>query len=70
MAVHLIIDQSNVIVNRIEWDGIAEYQPPEGTTVVVGDGEMGWSWNGKEAVDPNPSGKPADSPSDRVTVSD
>jgi quercetin dioxygenase-like cupin family protein len=54
MATHLVLDPSKKIANRIEWDGVQFIVLPPGYTTVLGDGQIGWTWNGTEAVNPNP----------------
>lgn len=34
---YIIIDADGLITNAIEWDGVAEWAPPEGSTAVESD---------------------------------
>jgi len=49
MAAYAVIDNNTkLVVNSVEWDGVAEWSPPEGTFVEpFTDGVgIGWSWDG------------------------
>ena len=69
MGTHLILDANNIVVNVIEYDDTLpahEKTPydfkaahPEAVQMVKGMGDIGWKWNGTEAVDPNPASVPA-----------
>ena len=55
MARYALIDKtSNIVLNVIEWDGVTDYQPPDGMFVnPIGDrGGIGWIWNGSEWIEP------------------
>jgi len=60
MAIHLLI-KDGVVVNRIEYDGVAEFAVPDGHVLVKGDGGIGHKWDAKNgvAIDPNPAPLPA-----------
>ena len=54
----LLIDTNSIIDNVIEYDGVAEYTPPEGLTLVHYTGSVqaspGFPWNGTDPVPPAP----------------
>lgn len=54
--------RNGVVENLVEWDGIAEWEPPAGTKVYPFSGpvSIGWNWNGGAPVNPAPP--PAPSP--------
>ena len=33
MARYIVIDASGAVINAVEWDGVAEWSPPEGCTL-------------------------------------
>lgn len=53
-----LINSENIVVNLIVWDDTCA--APEGTTAIVLDTEVpklsaGWTWDGKNFIDPNPN---------------
>lgn len=46
MSAYLIVDnQSNLVLNSVEWDGnTATWQPPSGTTPFLLSTSYGWVW--------------------------
>ena len=51
--------KSGVIVNVIVWDGVSEWSPPEGTTIVKTDtAGIGWLWDGETFYNPMPPEQP------------
>lgn len=71
MATYAIVNNStNIVENHIEWDGITEYEPPEGTTLMktivfsdVGYKEsdfvdIGYIWDGNSFHAPEPTPTP------------
>ena len=52
--------QNGVVVNVIDWDGVAPYAPPEGCELYVWEGpvSIGWAWVDGAPVDPNPPPEP------------
>ena len=54
MAVIPIINSSNVVVNIIELEPGAIWQPPGDCTIGIEGGEIGWIWDGEKYYDPNP----------------
>ena len=58
---YIIIDADGLITNAIEWDGVAEWAPPEGSTAVQVDdlGEIGGTCiDGVYAPPPTPEPVP------------
>lgn len=57
--IYAIISQSQV-VNIVEWDGTASWQPPEGCQAVpLTEGGIGWSYiNGQFVPPPEPEPEP------------
>ena len=56
MAIYIIIDENNLAINVIDWDGNPGWGPPEGTTAIQYDGPF-WPnavWDGTALIDPNP----------------
>ena len=49
-----ILVKDDVIVNAITWDGVAEYAPPEGCTLIeyLDDFDIGWAFVDGKAVMP------------------
>lgn len=59
MTVHLLIDKkTNKVVNRIEYDKVAPFTPPDDMIMIEAEGDIGWDWNGSEAINPNPPPPP------------
>lgn len=61
--------QSGVVINVIDWDGVAPYTSPDDCKLhlVEGPVDIGWLWVDGAPVDPNPpvhEPKPAEPPSD------
>lgn len=52
---HLIIDENNVVVNWIMFDGKSKLDLPKGHRIVEAPegANIGWKWNGTKAIDPN-----------------
>jgi hypothetical protein len=55
-----VMVQDDVVVNIIDWDGVAPYTPPEGCELHAWEGpvNIGWAWVGGAPVDPNPPPPP------------
>ncbi len=52
---YAIIDNANKVVNVIEWDGSAEWQPPQDhRAVLLTQGGIGWSYIDGQFVPPVP----------------
>jgi|APCry1669189844_1035258.scaffolds.fasta_scaffold04682_2 hypothetical protein len=62
MATYAIVNSNtNIVENHIEWDGITEYEPPEGTILIEVVNQMvdfGYTWNGSTFIAPEPTPKP------------
>jgi hypothetical protein len=60
MSQYILIDENNVCVNVIEYDGETDYTPPEGQTLIAydGDAHIGGTWDGTTVSNPNPVTKP------------
>jgi hypothetical protein len=55
MTTYLLVDDTNTVINIIDWDGVKDYTPPIGKLVsFAGPVGIGWKWNGKSATDSNP----------------
>jgi hypothetical protein len=54
---YVLIDQTNMIINVIAWDGSSPYPTPPNTQLVKFNGPagVGWAWDGVQAVDPRPT---------------
>jgi hypothetical protein len=54
--------QNGVVVNVIDWDGVASYTPPEGCELHAWEGpiNIGWAWVAGAPVDPSPSPSPSE----------
>lgn len=51
----LVNNETNVIVNAVVWDGVSDWQPPEGHSVYQAwPVHIGWLWVDGQQVDPNP----------------
>lgn len=50
----IVDDQTDVVVNSIEWDGQSDWTPGEGLSVHLSDAHIGWLWKGGSPIDPNP----------------
>jgi hypothetical protein len=68
MAAYAVIDSNtNIVVNTVEWDGVTEWSPPEGTFIEpLTDGVgIGWTWDGTSFHTP-----PAPAVAPTPTISD
>lgn len=53
MARYAVLNQDNVVVNVIEWDGVTPYDPGEGLTLqFVPTVDIGRVWDGTDFVTP------------------
>lgn len=64
MATYLVINQDNIVVNAIEYDGVSEYALEEDFSLVLFDEEarpwIGWTFNNGEWIMPEPVIAPVD----------
>jgi len=59
-----VIDSQGLVTNTIEWDGNADWQPPEGCVIApIENGGIGWSYVDGAFVPPEP---PAEVPTESV----
>ena len=59
-----VIDSQGLVTNTIEWDGNANWQPPEGCVIApIENGGIGWSYVDGAFVPPKP---PAEAPAESV----
>ncbi len=56
MSRYILVNEDNVVINCIEWDGDTnKWSPPAGLTAILSDEyQAGWLWDGDKLVDPNP----------------
>jgi hypothetical protein len=45
MPIHIIVNADGKILNRIDWDGVTPWSPPEGCTAHRTDCRPGDTWN-------------------------
>lgn len=68
MATYLILNENNLVVNAIEYDGVSEYPLEENYSLVLFDEEtrpwIGWRLNNGEWIMPEPTTISADSVKD------
>lgn len=52
MARYAVIDENNVVVSVVIWDGVAQWAPPAGTLAVLGSNrpEMGYIYNPQDGT--------------------
>ena len=67
---YLIIKDEQVI-NTVLWDGVADWTPPEGTTVELAPAHVGIGWTrvGGEWIAPEPPAPPEPEPEDPNKIS-
>jgi hypothetical protein len=54
VTTYLLVDDANIIINIIDWDGVKDYTPPVGKLVpFAGSAGIGWAWDGTAAIDSN-----------------
>jgi len=63
MNTYLIIED-NQVINTVLWDGVSEWTPPEGTTLVIAPTHVGigWTKNGSEWIAPERLPEPQEDP--------
>lgn len=64
MATYLLLNQDNIVVNAIEYDGVSDYPLEEAWSLVLFDEEVrpwiGWTFNNGEWIMPEPVTAPVD----------
>lgn len=49
---YIIIDEDGAIINAVEWDGRAQWSPPEGCTAVRSDMKVGGTYKNRTYTPP------------------
>ena len=59
MNTHLVI-KDNKVINTVVWDGVSDWTPPEGTTVLIAPAGVGigWTKSGSNWIAPEPAPEP------------
>ena len=55
-----LLIKDNIIINHIAYDGVSEYTPPDGMTLVNYESnyDLGWFWNDGNPTAPEPPPAP------------
>ena len=63
MNTYLVIKEEKV-VNIVVWDGVSDWMPPEGTTVLIAPAGVGigWTKSGSNWIEPEPAPAPEEDP--------